>query len=246
MISKKIMIVCMAGASLLSAGLAYAEEESAATKNWHLTLSGKAWNESWSTWAWVGNFGSPYGNGTLINSSDSKVSGILGVTARYKDVFVSGNYAPKSSYYFNDIGATYKRSEGDLNFGYYLHPQLGVSLGYKQVKLDYNPSIWTHNFITLGVNAAARVGESRFFMYENAAFSLTGATNVNHALISTKGTPTYRSLESGLGLSITRGLILTAGYKFQQIELPLTFASGLTENTRDTTNGFIMGMAYTF
>jgi hypothetical protein len=255
MINKKIMMVCLAGASLLSAGLAYADDEPAPTKNLHVTISAKAWNESWSTWQYLNTNPANPPVGTTISSSDNKIAGIVGVTVRYRDFFVSGNYAPPTEFNFADTGETNKRSEGDLNFGYYLHPQIGVSLGYKQVKLDYGAtgtSLWTHKFITLGINAAARMGESRFFMYENGAFSLTGSTSTTQDAAFTsaglsKGTPTYRSLESGLGLSVTRGLILTMGYKFQQVELPYTWSgNGVTENTRDTTNGFIFGMAYTF
>ena len=256
MINKKIMMVCLAGASLLSAGLAYAEEEQEATQNWHVTISGKAWNESWSTWTYLNTNSASPPVGTTINTSDNKIAGIVGVTARYRNFFVGGNYAPSTEFNFADVAQIYKRSEGDLNVCYYLHPQIGVSLGYKQVKVDYSPGAgggkWTHKFITLGINAAARMGESRFFMYENGAFSLSGTTattqdaNFEAAGLS-KGTPTYRSLESGLGLSVTRGLILTMGYKFQQVELPYTWSgNGVTENTRDTTNGFIFGMAYTF
>jgi hypothetical protein len=246
MFNKKIMMTCLAGASMLSAGLVYADDEPVPTKNLHVTISAKAWNESWSTWNNVYGYGAP-GPGTMINTSDTTLAAIGGVTVRYKNLFVSGNYAPPTTFNFADIAQKDKRSEGDLNIGYYLHPQVGISLGYKQVKLDYGGTgayVWTHKFITLGLNASARVGESRFFMYENAAFSLTGNTSVTFTTVP-RGTPTYRSLEAGLGISATQHLIVSAGYKFQQIELPLTFP-GITENTRDTTNGFIFGMAYTF
>jgi hypothetical protein len=53
-------------------------------------------------------------------------------------------------------------------------------------------------------------------------------------------------LEAGFGVSASKNLIFTMGYKFQQIELPYTWSgNGITENTRDMTNGFIFGMAVT-
>jgi hypothetical protein len=247
MLNKKIVMACITAASLLSANLALAQEEDEQQgKNFHLTLSAKMWNESWSTWQRVGTL-SPYGNGTLMDTADNTAAFIGGVTARFKNGFVSANYAPQTSFDFPNNVETYKRSEYDVNVGYYLHPQIGLSLGYKSVELEYNPAaVWTHNFLTLGLNSSARIGDSSFFMYQNGAISLTGSTDVTFTTVE-KGTPEYQSLEAGLGVSVTQGLILTAGYKFQQIELPLTFAStGLTVNTRDTTTGFIFGAAYTF
>lgn len=253
MINKKIMMACLAGASMLSASVVYAEEDSAPTKNWHVTVSGKAWNESWSTWQYINTNPANGVVGTTINSADNTFALIGGVTARFKDFFVSGNYAPQTNFNFKDISQTNKRSEGDLNVGYYLHPQVGISLGYKQVKLAYGTTEtpWTHKFLTLGLNSSARIGESKFFMYENGALSLTGSTSTTRdaafqASGLSKGTPTYRSLEAGLGFTATQNMIVTAGYKFQQVELPYTWSgNGVTVNTRDTTTGFIFGVAYT-
>jgi len=245
MINKKIILACLTGALMVSANFAYAEEEQPQAKNVHVTLSLKGWNESWSTWNWVGNLGA-YGPGTLINSADSSMALIGGVTVRIKDFFMSGNYAPQSSFEFTDITKTYKRSENDLNFGFYVNPQVAFSLGRKVVELTYNPNaVWTHTFITLGVNGSSRIGDSNFFMYENGAMSLTGTTDVTFTTTGVKGTPTYRSLEAGFGFAANPKLTFTAGYKFQQVELPLTFGT-LTENTRDTTTGFIFGAALTF
>jgi hypothetical protein len=243
MFNKKIGLACLAGASMLSTGLAYADEDQATPKNWHITVSAKTWYESWSTWQVTG--ATLAGNGTLINSSDAKFAVLGGATFRYKNIFVSGNYSPATTFTFNDIGQQFKRSEGDINVGYYVHPQVGISLGYKQVKLDYQPGVWTHNFLTLGVNGSARIEGTPFFLYGNGAGSLTGSTSVDFPLTGTKGTPKYQSMEVGFGYVAMKNLIVTGGYKFQQVELPLTFGS-LTEKTRDTTTGYIFGVAYTF
>jgi hypothetical protein len=241
MICKKIGMAGLVGASLLSGGFAYADEESAQTKDWHVTVSAKGWYESWSTWQTVTS-----GVGTLINASDSKVDFIGGVTARYKDFFLSGNYSPKQTFTFSDVGLQHKRSEGDINFGYYVHPQVGLSVGYKQVKLEYNPNaVWTYDFLTVGINGSARIEGTPFFLYGNGAGSLTGTSSVSFTTVP-RGTPKYASMETGLGWSATQSLIVTFGYKFQQIELPLNFVGGTTENTRDTTTGYILGVAYTF
>jgi hypothetical protein len=256
--SKKMWVAGLVAVGMLSANFAYAEGEGG---DWRFTLSAKSWREAWSGWNRVGNFGGTIGPGTLINTSDTGSSLITGATVRYKDMFVNMNNSASTSYSFPDrwdgasttLGDTASRAENDLNLGYYLSPQLALTLGTKTVELTYSPTaVWTHSFNTVGLSGSARIGESSFFMYENGAVSISGDTTISFTSASyTKGTPDYKSLEGGLGWAATKNLIFTAGYKFQDVQLPLTFVtpvlgSVLTINTHDTTEGFIFGAAVTF
>ena len=260
--SKKMWVAGLVAVGMMSASFAYAEGEGG---DWRFTLSAKSWSEAWSGWNYVGDFRGATGRaadpGTLINTSDRGSALITGATVRYKDMFVNMNNSASTSYTFptaydgvsTTLGTTASRAEKDLNLGFYLSPQLALTLGTKTVELTYDPtSVWTHSFNTVGLSGSARIRESSFFMYENGALSISGDTTVSFTATNyTKGTPDYKSLEGGLGWAATKNLIFTAGYKFQDVQLPLTFVnpvlgSVLTINTRDTTEGFIFGVAVTF
>ncbi len=237
---KKLGMTCLAGAALVASGVVCADEEQAANKDWHVTVSGKLWANSWNAWTTAGASGT-----TSVVAS--KVPVIGGVTARYKDFFISGNYSPSTNYDFSSYAGqgTYSRKEFDVNAGYYLVPQVALALGYKQIDLSYSAaSQWKYKFAILGINGVSRINDTPAFMYGNGAFGV-GTVSSTYAPFAGygAGNPTYESMEAGFGFAITKNFVATIGYKYQQ--LALSFSNQVAK-ARDITTGYMFGVAYTF
>lgn len=158
-----------------------------------------------------------------------------------------------------DISA--KRKEFDINIGWYFAPQVAVTLGYKQVNQKYTnvytfpatPSrdpLTTTNTTknkapTIGIVAGAPVGNSDFLMYLNASSSIGRTMKATFSESDDSWKGWYASGELGFGYRIVPGLTATAGYKYQIINLKVDTVSP-TQKGRDTTNGPVLGVAYTF
>lgn len=245
----KIGAACLALA-LSYGGSALADDSTPPQpKDWHFTLSAKGWYESWSTWQTVYTNPPPGKAGTLLNTADSRIALIGGATVRYKNLFVNGNISPSTTFNFTDVLQKYKRSENDLNVGYYIHPQVAIAVGMKNLRIEYDPSsVWKYSFVTLGFNGAAPISGTHLFFYGNGARSITGTATSSFAITGySLGTPIYQSFETGIGYAGGGNVIYTLGYKFQQAELPIMdLTNGMLERTRDTTLGFIFGAAVTF
>ncbi len=237
---RKFGMACFLGAAVLASDMVYADENDQANKDWHVTVSGKLWANSWNGWTSAGN------NGTnSVVASNTPFIG--GVTARYKDFFVSGNYSPSTNYDFSSFTGqgTYSRKEMDLNVGYYLVPQVALAAGYKEVDMTYSAfSTWKYKFAIVGINGVSRINDTRAFMYGNGGFGV-GTVSSTYAPFAGygAGNPTYESIEAGFGYSITNNLVGTIGYKYQQISL--SFANWAAK-ARDITTGYMFGLAYTF
>lgn len=132
-----------------------------------VTLGVKGWVNKWETTAvsqdvpftdptfGTGTFGA--GNNAISSTSGYKVAAVPSLSLRYKDFFGSLGHFANTSYGFPDYRRTLsfplvinwalpdsitdyraKRNEYDLNFGYFFHPQFGVSVGYKEVKQHFS------------------------------------------------------------------------------------------------------------
>jgi hypothetical protein len=241
MFNRKLGLVCLIGISFFS-GLAYAadDNEEAPAKNWHVTLSGKLWANNWNGWTNTTSSGT-----TSIVASGVPVIG--GVTVRYKNYFISGNFSPSTTYDFSAYTGEgkYKRREFDINGGYYIVPQVALAIGYKEVDMEYSAnSTWKYKFGIIGVNGASQINDTKAFMYGNGAFGIGKVTSTYPPFAGYgAGNPTYESMEAGFGFTLAKNLIGTLGYKYQQISLSF---SGSPAKARDITTGYILGVAYTF
>ena len=227
-ISAFILIVAGTGCALAS------ESES---KNLSVTVGLKLWVNEWQTW---GGYG--VSRKTTANPS---------VTVKYKNLFVSAGVMPKSNYsvpyvdvFGNPQTTNVPRSEYDLSVGYYVLPQLAVTLGYKQTKQVWGATDYVWKIPAIGVSAASAIMDTKMFMYGNAAFgsaqiSVTGVSGLSGGL--------YTTSELGLGYSIVPAFRMTVGYKYQVI--PTTFPQGAGKPSItqfDTTRGLVIGGSYTF
>jgi hypothetical protein len=154
-----------------------------------------------------------------------------------------------------------KRKEFDINIGWYFVPQVALTLGYKQVNQHYTdtfilpPAIFPVPFTTdqttknkaatIGVVAGAPLGDSNFLMYFNAASSIGPTMKATYSDSSGSDKGWYATGEVGFGYRIAPGLTATLSYKYQIIDLKLKDLSP-TQHARDTTNGPLLGVSYTF
>ena len=118
------------------------------TDDLHLSFGLKIWFNTWedSKFGRQVPIGSP---NRIVNMQDDGIGYIPTLGLRYKDFFTSASGMFATAYKFNappggipipvnppqtiltGIGAS--RQEADVNFGYYVHPMLAVSIGYKGI-----------------------------------------------------------------------------------------------------------------
>lgn len=235
---------------MLSSGLVYAEEEQAAQKDFHVTLSAKVWAHDWNGWQYT----------TLAGTNSVNQSGtpfIGGATVTYGKFFLSGNYSPSTNYDFSKfVGALDgKRKEYDLNLGYYIHPQVALAVGYKAVNLHYfvptaptTYADWDYKFPMIGIMANAPIQETKFFVFGSGAVGIGGRISGNTTSNAQNiDTVEYKTLEAGMGYAFTEAIKGTVGYKFQELSAKWKASFSTTAaKPRDTTSGLMLGVSYTF
>lgn len=230
---KKYGLICLIGAMTLSASSAYADDD------WHMTISGKAWNSTWNGWSTINN------SGTWSEAATATPL-IVGVSAKHGNFFMGANYSPSTSYDRTAYGPGFgvdKRKESDLNIGYYFIPQIALTLGSKSIENSFSGQFnWKYKFVLLGINVNAPIIDTPAFMYGSFSTSLSGSAYVPaHAAGFSAQKPTYQAIEVGLGYAITNTLMGTVGYKYQQFDLKF---DAFSAKTRDTTTGLIVGLSY--
>lgn len=212
-----------------------------------VTLGVKAWVNTWETWLTPARGG---GTGLIASRGGTEVAAIPNLSVNYGDFYGAVGYSTKTKYTFptyTDVGAggttfTYvtsaKREEADVNLGYWILKgqsggRLGVSIGYKQVNQVYGGSsfINRNKGWTVGLTGSAPL-DSGWNIYANGAYGPM-------KLDSNSGY--YVSTEIGLAYPLAERTTLSAGYKVQIIDLNVNGQRG-----RDSTNGIIAGLNYTF
>jgi hypothetical protein len=226
-----------------NSGVAYAADESAEPKNLSVTVGLKLWANEWGSWNFPGNPQSATANATSVNPS---------VTVKYDNFFVSGGFMSKKTY---DIPGSVtgaisqaSRKERDLSAGYYIHPQVALTVGYKQITQTWGATDYVWKIPVVGVSAAAPIQDTKMFMYGNvavgyASFSTSGVT----ATVWNMKGGTYTTSEVGMGYSLMPSFRMTLGYKSQSI--PTSMEAQITTtriNMVDSTRGFVLGGSYTF
>jgi len=213
-------------------------------KNFSVTVGLKAWANEWTSWNMPGAAQQPASN-TVLSFNPS-------VTVKYKNFFASGGFMPKKTYDMpgsttGTVGQA-SRKEMDLSVGYYVHPQIGVTVGYKQITQTWGVTDYVWKIPAVGVSAAAAIQETKMFMYGNLAVGFaTMTTSDNTAAVWNMKGGTYTTSEFGLGYSILPSFRMTLGYKSQSI--PTSMEAQLTTtriNMVDSTRGFVLGGSYTF
>lgn len=244
---KKIVVLsALTAAFVVGSGAAFANDSSE-PKDWSVTLGLKAWANEWQSWetpagVWLG--GSTFGtaNATSLNPS---------LTVKYKDFFVSGGVMNKTNYSISNTagGAATpaSRKESDLSVGYYVLPQVALTLGYKQITQTWGTQTWVWRIPAVGISAASAIQDTKMFMYGNAAIGKSSISTSGVDTAPQYSGGTYTTAEFGLGYSLTQSFRLTGGYKFQSSPTSMNpyFAGGRVTMV-DTTRGFVLGGSYTF
>jgi hypothetical protein len=265
-------LIKQAARMALAALLIAAAGGAGAQEGFHLTLGVKFWANYWET-------GFPTddpntGNHVIMSSNESpKVAVIPSLSMRWGRFVVSAGYFAKTEYEFQEFsdfvnttccgGAVVRqatkaeREEVDINIGWFVHPQVAVTLGYKQVDQTYTstftspglvfpapqPSTTKNKAWTIGVLGSGPIGGG-FAVYGNLAVGPMEAEFTDDSGEKPKGY--YHSTEFGFAYGFGGGSAITLGYKVQVIDLEFGENSSLPQRGRDTTNGFIAGLSFTF
>lgn len=255
-----------AGQGLVLSALLCVTASAAAQDFFHMTIGVKGWAHTWET----GNLNDDPSTGTNVTvGAADKVSVIPSLSMRFGRFFISAGYFVKTEYEFEktsdrvnltccgNVTVTEEqkaeREEYDLNIGWFVHPQLAITVGYKRVDQTYTntftapgvifapgePSTTKNTGFTVGLLGSAPLGGG-FALYGNMAI---GPMKAEFEGGGEEPKGTYQSSEFGLAYGFG-GAAITFGYKVQVIDLERdgTFPQRL----RDTTNGFVAGISYTF
>jgi hypothetical protein len=193
------------------------------------------------------------------------------VGLRYKDFFVSASGVIGTDYNHGTIKTLVgfpgdkmgmRRKEMDINLGYFVHPWVALSVGYKALYSNFTccppdrffKVSYDYHSPTLGLSANIPIPEwnefpSGFSVYGNAGGgymwvhpSHNAVNNTNHAF--------YSNFEGGIAYKIPPlPVALSVGYRYQRIETH--FKSGLVSvihktNGEDITKGAIVGISFVF
>jgi len=201
----------------------------------HLTVGFRSWFNSWTS---PGKF---FIGGVALETTSDGIGYIPTLGVRYKDFFVSASGFFNNTYSADllfSLDQHAKRKEVDVNAGYYIHPWIALSAGYKHISMDFTVSgipssalsaQYSYNGPTLGAAVSIPIPEggllpSGLTVYGNGAGGYLwthgshdkfapGASQVsNHAF--------YGVLEGGIAYKFASlPVALTGGYKFQALNM---------------------------
>ncbi|MCB1955883.1 MAG: hypothetical protein KDG55_09410 [Rhodocyclaceae bacterium] len=195
------------------------------------------------------------------------------VAVRFGDVLASVSYLPETEYDMgNALSENVKRDELDINVGYYVHPRLVLSLGYKQGKQSKTTDLIADSEVKVkgllvGASLNAPVS-GPFSLYGNFAYGLSKAENQGFKNLNGDDEldGSYKVAEIGvsynlshlLGSGVLKGAALTFGYRSWVLSFddfpvgtyapsnPLVPVSISNQDTRSTTEGFVLGAVAVF
>lgn len=265
----------------LSANRPVEEGSAEIAKDLWFTLGGQVWLNQWQTGVLIV---SPNG-GSVPTVTALSTGGIATASLSYKEFFVSGSYMATPDYDFGKfttvltvvnlagaiVGAAEvesnviaSRQEADFSLGYFVHPRLGLKVGYKGVFQKYeitdrqiggtplaqpilsSTSDTNYNGVTFGVVANAPMGGD---------FTLLGTALGGYLLVScvpscetTFGDATYANGEVAASYrpAAMPSLSFTVGYRAQIINTELRDARFRNGNAIDLTHGPTLGVNWTF
>lgn len=295
---KRVWLGVIAAVMLLVSGPVRANEGS----DWRFEVGSKMWVMDWDTKQNAGASVFLRNNVTNRNqysnhtSANNKV-GIAGIPYAYvgwKKLFITGSYSASGKFVFpetreviaNVIGAaaanrafeisskvTATRNEGDVNLGYMLFDQVGVTAGWKGVRLHYNEYVtgtqvgggatllpfenrntYKYDGFVLGIAAGADLGKG-FQIYGNGGGGWMKATLVDRTNGRddkySYGSAGYELAELGFKYQ-HKWLKALLGYRYQGIQSSIQGKDLTTDGVlpklrnKDITSGYIMGLSAAF
>ncbi len=224
----------------------------------HLSIGFRAWFNNWLN----GKFfaGSGACAKCIVQLDDSSVGYIPTIGVRYKDFFVSASGMLGAHYTNKNTSCCphSSRQEVDVNAGYYIHPSIALSLGYKGVFQQFKgtPAFpptdhVNYNGPTLGISANVPIPEggllpSGFSVYGSGGGGYMWATQSSCCSISNHAW--YGAMEGGLAYKLDTlvpvPLVFTAGYKYQILWTTFRHKFGTfgESHSQDVTRGPIIGV----
>jgi hypothetical protein len=203
-------------------------------------------------------------------TTDSKFVPIPVLAVKYGNVFISGSYYTKTNFTFNKFNyrATYttvgtivetletsaERSEWDANIGYYIHPSVALSVGYKNITQDYTQTVSSPGITysqpttkstteikgpAIGIMGNVPIG-SGFGLYGNISY---GWLKSKYTGVSAEDNSSYVLTDVGFNYIFESiPILLNLGYRYQSIYTDVS--SGL--KAPDITTGFVVGANLVF
>jgi hypothetical protein len=223
--------------ALCSATTAWAQDPGVS-----VSVGARAWYTGWTTFSYFTDDSTPPQNLALTQvSADDKLAVIPMISVRYGNWLGSASGLPSTDFTFPNGSGT--REEFDANIGYFVIPSLAFTLGYKRVSQSDGPNRYRPAGPVVGISANAPLG---------GVWSIYGSLGVGW--LKTPGGDAidfeadYRLAELGLaytldGNRVPRRWTFTGGYRFQVMTSKDAFNS---EDGRDTTQGFTLGVMATF
>lgn len=221
-------------------------------ENLNLILGYRAWVNSWSTWN-TGQINPHYSS-----VAQSGVANNFSATLRFKRFFTNLGYYFTGNYNFptfREDNGTYvtlkaKRTELDWNLGAMVVPQLGFTVGIKNVNQKWIGAAatqdWNYLGPTVGIVGNAAIGKG-FSLYGNGAGGFMTLTIDNPSNAGKSDTATYESAELGLAWKPASAPVSASfGYKFQKLSTKLDRVGYDSLRGIDLTTGYILGLNLIF
>lgn len=245
-------------------------------KDFSASVGLKMWVNEWE-YPTVLTF-SPTSTNNMVRSQHSdtvEFAFIPALNLKYKNFFVSSSYFPETDYSFeiqDVLGFTSKfdakRSEWDINFGYYILPSLAVMAGYKNINREFGININGNqmanagkadtNGLTLSIAGAAPL-RGQFGLYGNFAYgwldteknlTFSGILGEQYGNFDVEyylgefGLKYFSRLKNFYALEAAS---VYMGYRFQSLnEERGSLDNGRPLEITDTTSGFVFGVNLSF
>jgi hypothetical protein len=182
--------------------------------------------------AWLAEWTETFGGEDIESDLALLIGPTVGV--RYANIFGGITYM-FGSFEFPDFDAELDRKDLDLVAGYYVHPRVGVLVGYKDIDISGDLDA-TLKGPVVGVNFNVPIGESRFVIFGN----------VSYLFLKWEDEFDFEEDQPGPSIEVAGAyafeavpINLTAGYKFQSFE-------GEDTDITDEFSGLTLGANYTF
>lgn len=218
---------------LCLAGVAQAQESDI-----RVSVGVKAWHTQWDTFGYYPE-DAPDEDQVLVQvPSESKLVLVPLLSLRYRDFVGSLSVYPST----NHSGGM--RKEFDINLGYYVLPNVALTLGYKKLEQSGGGYRYVLGGPVAGVNATAPLG-GNFAMYGTFALSRMKSTGSSNVYFDSD----YRLSEVGVAYTVPTSLVSKAltfsiGYRSQVLTSKEAAYSG--QDGRDLTQGLTFGVVASF
>jgi hypothetical protein len=226
---------------LFSASTALAEDADLS-----VSVGARAWYTEWTTFSYFTDDSGQNNLALTQVSADDELAVMPMISVRYGNWLGSVSGLLSTDFTFPTGNGT--REEFDANIGYFVMPSLAFTLGYKRVTQSDGPNHYRPAGPVVGISANAPLG---------GVWSMYGSLGVGW--LETPGGDAidfkadYRLAELGLAYTIDgnrmpRRWTFTGGYRVQVMTSKDAFIGedGHTEDGRDTTQGFTLGVMATF